>query len=133
MKNFIFIFFCLFAIFSLISCNTTSTTEVSIRNTSSYDLRLVFIPDSIFENRDIKDFVLIKKTITHFRVELPSSTAWDPNCEIKEMVFLNLEDSLLIKRLKNDNLFIETGRKEYHGWGSDTVFYNLIITDVLLQ
>ena len=129
MKNFVFIFLGLIFLFSLISCDLTSTTEINIRNSSSYDLRITFIlpyPSQLY----VDEIVAMKDTITLYTLRAFSVEAPDPNSTIKEIIFLNLEDSSFIKRLENDNLFIETGRKQ-STFGSETVYYSLEITDAL--
>ena len=85
MKNFVFIIPGLFALLSLISCDLTSTTEISISNSSSYDLRITFIlpyPSQVY----VDEIVVMKNTITLYTLLAFGPEAPDPNSKIKERV-----------------------------------------------
>jgi hypothetical protein len=108
--------------------------DIEIINESQYNLLIKFKLDYNIDhtNHDInyQDVKLLKdesKTITIVCFSGPS-IAVDPNDDVLGMLFMNSDNGIIIKDLKNDKEYFQyTGGDEYQ------CYYKLIVSDDLLR
>jgi hypothetical protein len=120
--------------FTFISCvDPMSTTNITINNKSSYDLNISFIAESTWSAVGYVTSTVNRDQSTSFKLVADRSyTARNPNEEVSNIVFSNLENEEIICEIINKNLFKLTKTDESGSFSGEVVWYLLEVDDELL-